>query len=742
MNLSENAAATEQALGFLQQGNQFAAQGQWDRAQESFSNGLIRLPNSSGLLLNRSIAYQYLQNTKAALEDLERYFDHAGSADQEQNWIALKHYVALSLELNKQSAVLHRLQSLELLPAYHCADFYDVLIRFFVISPELNEDLLQHYLERAAKCHGLTKATLENALNVWRLHGLSFQHADNQRQAGEIATILAPLALTPESPQFVLFLWLDELNNLGLSEEDKSTQAINILSLWMHAHQMDRVAADLLIEYLLGTNQVDVAESIFLSLSQRYPKEYFYLLSLARIRGFKQDAENAFIIINAALDLDEKNLEIRLERAKVFSRLGSPSLALVDLNQNLHLDSKHLGSLMAKVDVLADLGRIDEALTLQAEVAAQDLSDSDRLNMCLAKLMAYRLGGRDREWSEYLDILSNQYPNNPAVAYEMGWKKIYQGDWKSGFALMENRFAPGIHYFALQPHITYARIPQWSPEIFTKSLEGKHLLLCGEEGLGDVIQFARFIPLFLSKGLQITLVCKEPLHDLLAFNFPQVRILSPKVLIEELRNPDTHSYDFYGEMMSAPYVLSLDKQDISDAPYLKAIPDRVTYWKNHLPFTSNQKQDVFSIGLRWLSNMERASRSIPLEVFSELSSWPISMVGLHHGPIKSSDKNCYEGWPNFYPTELEIADIAALMMHLDCIVTCDTVTAHLAGALGRPTILLKPIYINWRWGSVGTQSIWYRTMHIIRQDKILNWEGAIKALKTELNLRMTKKPFF
>lgn len=739
MNLSEQTLVTEQALGFLQQGNQFAAQGKWAPALESFSHGLELVPNSAGLLLNRSIAHQQLQDAEAALADLERYFDCSSADRQEQNLLALKRYVALGLELNQPDAVLNRLQALELQESYQSIHFYDVLIGLLTVSSDLNEGSLQHYLVRAASCGRLTKTCLENALNLWRLHSLSESSPQDAGQAGDVRGLFASLALIPETPPFVLFLWLDHLIDLNLDEEEKNTQAINILSLWLHSHQMDRVAADLLIQYLFENNQVDVAESIFLSLSRRFPKELNYLLGLARIRGYKQDAENAFIIINAALDLDEKNLEIRLERAKAFGRLGSPSLALVDINQNLQLDPEHLGSLMAKVDILADLGRIDEALNLQAQLTSRDLSTQDRLTMCLAKLMSYRLGGREGQWSEYLDTLAKEFPENPAIACELGWKKIYQGDWRTGFALMENRFAPGIHYFPLQPHITFARIPMWSPEIISGSLEGKHLLLCSEEGLGDVIQFARFIPQLLSKGLQITLACAEALHDLLAFNFPQLRILSPKVLIKELRDPDICSYDFYGEMMSAPYVLGLEKTDVSGASYLKPMPDRVAQWVHHLPFPVNLENPQFSIGLRWLSNMERASRSIPLEAFSELSNWPIAMVGLHHGPIKSGDKTRYERWPNFYPTELEIADVAALMMHLDCIVTCDTVTAHLAGALGRPTILLKPAFINWRWAGAGSQSSWYDSMHIIRQDKVLDWTNAIEDLKTELSQRMASK---
>jgi hypothetical protein len=135
-----------------------------------------------------------------------------------------------------------------------------------------------------------------------------------------------------------------------------------------------------------------------------------------------------------------------------------------------------------------------------------------------------------------------------------------------------------------------------------------------------------------------------------------------------------------------------------------------------------------SIGLRWLSSLARSGRSVPLQDLTPLSQMPINIFGLHHGPVKIPDKALYEQWANFYPTELDMGDLAGLMMNLDCIVTSDTMTAHLAGALGRPTILLKPSFIDWRWPGVGQKSIWYDSMQIVRQIQVKNWSEPISEL--------------
>jgi hypothetical protein len=222
-------------------------------------------------------------------------------------------------------------------------------------------------------------------------------------------------------------------------------------------------------------------------------------------------------------------------------------------------------------------------------------------------------------------------------------------------------------------------------------------------------------------------MCKEALHPLMGYNFPQLRLISPNALISELHSHG-HTYDIYGEMMSIPWVLNLSIDDLSGAPYLKAIPEKVAVMATFMQGKIKGKQNQLSIGLRWMSSLARSGRSVPLADLTPLSQMPINIFGLHHGPIKIPDKALYEQWANFYPTELEMDDLAGLMMNLDCIITSDTMTAHLAGALGRPTILLKPSFIDWRWSGTDQQSIWYDSMRIIRQSQVKDWSGPITEL--------------
>jgi tetratricopeptide (TPR) repeat protein len=719
------------ALACLQEGVQAARAGQLDLALESFHHGLSLAPKSAGLFLNRSIIHERLGNDKAVFEDLDGYLQFA-PVDSVQNLTTLKRFIAFGVKLGKTQDILMRMQHLELLEQWQSAQFYEVLIGLLSLDQRSLEASLLHYLQRATELNCLTQSCLENALGIRQLQMLSTQPPEKSIGSVGARDILMQLALIPSAPQFILHLCLEDIAQYASNEDALLSESIDLMSLWIQVHPMDIEATEHLIQFLFKKNQFDLLENLFLVLSQRFPKEPNYLLGLSRARLFKRDLDRAFVIINAALDLDEKNLDIRLHRAKVFQQTLNPQLALVDINQNLQFDPNHIPSLLAKVNALSDLGRLDEALELIDVLSTYDLQAEDRLSLELDKTFIYRLSGRRDDWYAQSERLAQEHLNNQSVLCDLGWKKIHDGDWHTGFALLENRFTPGLHYFPVQPHILHAQIPVWSPEIFKTSLEGKHLLLCGEEGLGDIVQFIRFVPLLLARGLKITLMCKEALHPLLKFNFPQLRLKSPSDLIAELHsranNPSYERYDVYGEIMSIPWVLGLSIQDLSGAPYLQVMPEKIIAMAALKQAKIQGKTNQLSIGLRWMSSLARSDRSVPLRNLAPLSEMPVNIFGLHYGPIKIPDQDLYQQWANFHPTELEMDDLAGLMMNLDCIITSDTMTAHLAGALGRSVILLKPCFIDWRWPGNDQQSIWYDSMRIIRQNQPKDWGEPIAEL--------------
>lgn len=727
--------ATTEALQFLREGNAAASSNNYPAAVEFYSKGLALLPTSTGLLLNRSIAYERLSQSQNAFIDLGQYL-RLIKDEAEQSLLALKRFITLGVELNQVAVVLKCMQDLELQEQWRSTEFYDALIGIISMQTASLESCGAHYLQRATGSGMLSQSCFENALEVWRLNCLMQEEESPQKADHFSMNLIMQLAMEKKAPQYILHAYLDLLSKSISDQSLLIEQFIGVLSLWIRSHPMDVLATEQLIQFLFDRNQIDLVEPLFLELSKAHPKEPGYLLGLAKARFFKRDLERAFVLINAALELDEKSVEIRLERARIFQHLLSPHLALVDLNQNLRFDENHIPSLIAKIDALTDLGRLDEALELHHGLAKRELAEEQRFNLELSKSILYRLTGRIDEWMVQADYLIEHFPNREEALCEKGWKEIYLGNWQEGFELYEHRFTPGMHYFPAQPHLEFAKIPKWSREVFQSSVQGKHLLLTGEEGMGDVIQFSRFIPLLLDRGVKITFMCKEAMHDLFAYNFPGVRLISSSTLIQELHDPKREHYDFYGEIMNIPWLLNLSVKDLSGAPYLKAIPGYVEKMAAYKQSLSTHSDHDLSIGLRWVTNLDRAGRSVPLENFKSISQLPISIFGLHYGPIKDADRELYDQWPNFHATELEVSDLAGLMMNLDCIVTSDTMTAHLAGALGRPTIVLIPVYINWRWGNTGDRSIWYDSMTVLRQDKVQDWSSVASQLVPELSRKI------
>jgi hypothetical protein len=447
------------------------------------------------------------------------------------------------------------------------------------------------------------------------------------------------------------------------------------------------------------------------------------------------------VIISALLDADPQNHELRLERARITADLNNPEMSLADVNYILKEDPIHFWSMLLKADILVDMGRLDEALVIHEEISRHDLTQSQQLDSAIQKCFIYRIAGMEQEWFEQVDRIAEQFPGLPQTLCEMGWKELYLDDWKNGLAHLEARYDGRGHYFALEPHLANSPLKSWSLETMAGDVKGKRLLLVAEGGLGDAVQYARFIPLLLDKGLQITFACQDALQSFFALNYPSVLVQTKKEFFEDLPRGLAARYDFYGTLMSAPYVLGLELKDLQSQAYLKADPQKIAEWGAKLPTLSESSSEAapkkpLRIGLRWMGNFSRVARKIDLEYFSPLAKLPIEIIGLQYGNPNKADRDLYAQWENFHPTNLLIDDLAALMMNLDCVVTCDTVTAHLAGALGRPTILIKPVWTVWVWGRSGHQSRWYDSMHIIRQQQFLNWDSAIAELLDQLQQKI------
>lgn len=290
--------------------------------------------------------------------------------------------------------------------------------------------------------------------------------------------------------------------------------------------------------------------------------------------------------------------------------------------------------------------------------------------------------------------------------FEKGWPE-YEWRWKT---------------YNEQPK-KYNR-PLWNGE----DLHGKTLLIYAEQGLGDTLQFIRYIKELKKQypTAQFIFETQKPLTQLLK--------LQPYIDTVIARNEQAPSCDYHIPLMTLPCVLKTDLHTIpADIPYIIPDSNRVTYWKEQLPKDTN-----FKIGICWQGNARYstqalrravASKSIDLELFKPLAEIAgVSLYVLQRidgmeqiEQCSFKDKLILFG-PEFDTAYGSFMDSAAIIPQLDLIISVDTGVCHLAGALGIPTWVPLPKPADWRWLRNRDDSPWYPSIRLFRQEKIGDWQ--------------------
>jgi tetratricopeptide (TPR) repeat protein len=246
-------------------------------------------------------------------------------------------------------------------------------------------------------------------------------------------------------------------------------------------------------------------------------------------------------------------------------------------------------------------------------------------------------------------------------------------------------------------------------------LTGRTVLVWHEEGFGDTIQFARYIPLLAARGARVFLAVPEPL----------VRLTQSLGFATILEPADPFpAYDYHCPVFSLPRAFGTTLDTIpGHTPYLSADPGLTTAWAYRLPETPFRVGAVWAGQARpWLPGFEslNARRSLDPGALRMLAELPgIRLVSLQLG----------QAAPDFMfdPAAkiTDFADTAAIIANLDAVVSVDTSVVHLAAALRKPVLLLDRFDNCWRWFSGREDSPWYPTLRILRQDRMNDWSGPL-----------------
>ena len=324
-------------------------------------------------------------------------------------------------------------------------------------------------------------------------------------------------------------------------------------------------------------------------------------------------------------------------------------------------------------------------------------------------------------------------PGDAQVQANLAYLRLMMGDYEAGWRQHERRAI-------LQSAVASTAAPLWQGE----SLAGKTLLLWHEQGLGDSLQFVRYLPLAAQRaaaeGGKVVFQPPQSLYRLFAYSFaglaPVAEVLAPDQPVGQ--------FDVHCSLMSLPERMHTTLATVPSAgPYLRADPGAILQWQQRLAGDPNMK-----VGLVWGGDsrqghdpiFQRADRrrSTTPEQLSALFKIPgVSCYSLQKGePAKLG--LALRGRDNFfdYTEDLQdFADTAALAANLDLVVTVDTSVCHLAGALGREVWLLNRWDTCWRWMAGRDDSPWYPTLTQYRQAKPGDWSAAISRVANDLRGR-------
>jgi tetratricopeptide (TPR) repeat protein len=270
--------------------------------------------------------------------------------------------------------------------------------------------------------------------------------------------------------------------------------------------------------------------------------------------------------------------------------------------------------------------------------------------------------------------------------------------------------------------------PRWSGE----PGRGSTLLVHVEQGLGDTLQFLRFLPLVKARFLgRVVLECQSEMVALLS------GIAGVDELIERPRDlgPPPVDHDVQISQMSLPAVLGIGMAGIPEtSPKLNVPKDRVEKWRQR--FASHQE---LKVGIRWAGNVEFLQdfrRSVHLRELAPLAGTPgVQLFSLQMDAAARQLDNPPDGLSAIdLSSELhDLQDTAAALMNLDLLISTDTSVPHLAGVLGRPTWIALPISPDWRWVMGGKdRPIWYPSVRMFRRSRSSDWRSVFEQVACEL----------
>jgi tetratricopeptide (TPR) repeat protein len=468
----------------------------------------------------------------------------------------------------------------------------------------------------------------------------------------------------------------------------------------------------------LGAGQPAAAAALLERAARARPGHAGICLALARAQLNAGAPAAALAVADAVLAGDAASAEAHFLRGTACNALGRSADAVASLSLAVALApsmaAAHLNLANAWVD-LDELSRAEAACRVALALDPGLAEAHASLGFILASLgrLAAAIGA--------CEAAIGLRPDFAQAHWNLATAALLSGDFARGFQEYEWR----------KRHDDFRRAfldlpgPVWRGE----KLDGRTILVLAEQGLGDTIQLARYLPWIARRGgvpgdgqgdVMVRLMCAPPLVPLLE-GLPGVEMIVP-------RDAKLPEYDVWIDQMSLPRAFGTRPETIPHADgYLSADPVRVAAWRARLP--GGRKVGVVWAGNPGHSNDRR--RSLPYPMLERLlAAGGVDFVSLQCGARAA--EAALLGLTDWSAALTDYRETAALVANLDLVVAVDTSVAHLAGALGRPVWVMLPFAPDWRWIAGRDDTPWYAGMRLFRQTVPGGWDGVVARIAAAL----------
>jgi tetratricopeptide (TPR) repeat protein len=368
-------------------------------------------------------------------------------------------------------------------------------------------------------------------------------------------------------------------------------------------------------------------------------------------------------------------------------------------------------------EALVSLGREEEAITWYDKALALSPNDATILTNKAQAISQFR---RLDEAAAIYSRVRTIAPDHAMAEWNRALLKLLTGDFAAGWAGREARWK--IPSFSA--HYPRFHQPMWRG---VEPVVGKTVLVHADEGLGDTIQFARYLPMVAARGARVVMVVADALQPLLSglAGVDQCLPLSAGQL---------PSFDLHCPFSNLPLIFgtTLDTIPASTSYLPKPSADQLQVWETRLG-----PRGRLRVGLVWSGSTDHRNdrnRSIPLQMLTRILDMDATFVSLQKDP-RPADKAILAERADIVDLTEHLTDFietAALVSCLDLVVTVDTSVVHLAGAMGRPTWVMLPYLPDYRWLLDRDDSPWYPTIRLFRQDATRDYAPVLDRIRAEL----------